>query len=178
MCPALMRYNIAQLLKEPVGSTRRYQVNDTLAGPAPLEGYVLGQVSLLHTHQGILVRAEVETPVTAGCSRCVTRFVTPLRLTIEEEFFPLIDINTGREVPLPEDADGAFRIDANHMLDLTEVLRQCVITDTPMKPLCQPECRGLCRECGANLNRETCRCSAEHGDPRWKSLTALLNQNQ
>jgi uncharacterized protein len=99
-------------------------------------------------------------------------------LTIEEEFFPLIDVNTGRGAPLPEDADGAFRIDANHILDLTEVLRQCVITDTPMKPLCQPECRGLCRECGANLNRETCRCSAAQRDPRWESLTALLHQKQ
>ena len=171
-----MRYNVAQLLKEPVGSARRYQLDDTLDGPAPLEGRVQGQVSLLHTHQGILVRAEVETMVSVACSRCLTSFVTPVQLTIEEEFFPLIDVNTGRGVPLPEDADGAFRIDANHMLDLTEVLRQCVITDTPMKPLCQPQCRGLCRECGANLNSEVCRCSTALGDPRWGALTALLQQ--
>lgn len=173
-----MRYNVAQLLKEPIGSTRRYQLDDTLGGPSPLEGRVQGQVSLLHTHQGILVGAEVETPVSVGCSRCLTPFVTPIRLTIEEEFFPLIDVNTGRGVPLPEDVEGAFRIDPNHILDLTEVLRQCVITDMPMKPLCRPQCRGLCPECGVNLNRETCRCSAAHGDPRWESLTALLHQKQ
>ena len=171
-----MRYNAAQLLKEPIGSTRSYQLAETLNGPDPLEGRVEGRVVLVRTHQGVLVRAAAELPVPASCSRCLTSFATTVELALEEEFFPLIDVNTGRQVPLPEDADGAFRIDASHTLDLTEVLRQGVITEMPMKPLCQPQCLGLCRDCGANLNRETCRCSATNRDPRWGSLMTLLNE--
>lgn len=177
-----MRYNVAQLLKEPTGSIRSYELNERLDGPAPLEGQVCGQVWLLRTHHGILVRAEAETPAAVSCSRCVTNFVTPVTLTVEEEFFPAIDVNTGHGAPLPEgvdeETDAEFRIDANHTLDLTEMLRQCVITATPMKPLCQPQCRGLCRDCGANLNLEECRCAAGRRDPRWGALAELLQQKQ
>jgi uncharacterized protein len=173
-----MQYNVAPLLKEPIGSHRSYRLDETLAGPAPLEGQVCGQVDLMHTHQGVLVSAKVEAPVTLSCSRCVTSFHTPVRLTVEEEFFPTVDVNTGHFVPLPADADPAFRIDAGHVLDLTEVLRQCLITETPMKPLCQPQCLGLCRECGANLNLGGCGCGAGRGDPRWGALRALLEPQQ
>jgi uncharacterized protein len=173
-----MLYNVAQLLKEPVGASRSYELNENLDGPAPLEGQVHGRVQLLHTHQGVLVRAEVETQVALSCSRCVASFVNPVQETVEEEFFPTIDVNTGNRVPLPEEADATFQIDASHLLDLTEMLRQCVITSTPMKPLCQPQCRGLCRDCGANLNLEQCGCSASPQDPRWGALTQLLRQRQ
>ncbi len=173
-----MRYNVAQLLKEPIGSTRSYELNENLDGPAPLEGQVHGQVSLVHTHQGILVTAEIEAPVALDCSRCVASFESPVWMTVEEEFFPIIDVNTGHRVPLPEEADAAFCIDASHILDLTEVLRQCLITGTPMKPLCQPQCRGLCRDCGANLNLEECGCDAGNRDPRWGALMDLLKQKQ
>lgn len=180
-----MRYNVAQLLKDPTGSARSYELNEDLDGPAPLEGLVRGQVWLLRTHHGILVRAEAETPLAATCSRCLADFAAPVGLTVEEEFFPVIDVNTGRTVPMPEgvdeDANGEFRIDANHILDLTEMLRQCMITATPMKPLCQPQCRGLCLECGANLNSlksEACGCDVVPRDPRWGALAELLQQKQ
>jgi uncharacterized protein len=169
-----MRFNIAQLLKEPIGSTRSYLLDETLAGPEPLTGRVRGRVSILRTHQGVLVRLEAEAPIALSCSRCLTPFAATTSFTSEEEFFPLIDVNTGRPVPLPEDADGAFRIGADHVLDLTEMVRQGIITETPMKPLCHPQCRGLCPECGANLNQGECSCGAA----RRGAMTAPRRQKQ
>jgi uncharacterized protein len=149
-----------------------------LDGPAHPEGHVRGLAQVLRTHQGLLVRLEAEAPIDLSCSRCVTPFSASVSLSLEEEFFPLIDVNTGRPVPLPEEADGAFRIGPDHVLDLTEVLRQGIITETPMKPLCGPQCLGLCHNCGANLNRDTCRCDAGSTDPRWGALAALLRQQR
>jgi len=70
-----------------------------------------------------------------------------LQLKIQEEFFPTIDIETGLKLPKPEDP-GSFTIDEHHILDLTEAIRQYIVTAMPMKPLCKTECAGLCDTCG------------------------------
>ena len=98
-------------------------------------------------------------------------------MTLEEEFFPLIDVCTGRLMEVPEESEGE-PIDIDHVLDLTDLLRQCVITDQPMKPLCQSDCQGLCQECGVNLNQEKCTCSDDRRDPRWAALSTLLHESK
>jgi uncharacterized protein len=47
-----------------------------------------------------------------------------------------------------------------------------------MKPLCAEACRGLCPECGTNLNSVTCSCRHEWVDPRLAALKGLLNQEK
>ena len=69
-----------------------------------------------------------------------------------------------------------MRIDDTHVLDLHEVLRQYVIADGPMKPLCRPDCPGLCQHCGINLNQGRCECGAGQRDERWTALAALLDK--
>ena len=61
------------------------------------------------------------------------------------------------------------------MIDLTEVLRQYVIADEPMKPLCRAECLGLCHVCGNDLNQGACECDARPADPRWSALAGFLD---
>ena len=172
-----MRYNVAQLLKEPTGATRSVPVNRTPEdGEFVAEG-IGGTVQLLRTHQGLLVRGRVEARLLMSCGRCLKEYVGATPLAVEEEFFPLVDVNTGQRMPLPADSDGTV-IDANHVLDLTEVLRQYVIAAQPVKPLCRADCAGLCPECGADLNNENCVCAAEALDPRWASLAALLRESE
>jgi uncharacterized protein len=48
----------------------------------------------------------------------------------------------------------------------------------PMKPLCAQSCRGLCPECGANLNRTECDCQPRWEDPRLAPLKGLLNHQK
>jgi uncharacterized protein len=172
-----MRCNVAQLLKEPIGSTRSYQLEETFTGSERFAHRVNGSAHFLRTHQGILVNAELEARVTLSYGRCLSEFTLPLTLQIEEEFFPVVDVNTGRQLSPPAGAEG-FRIDASHTLDLTEVLRQYVITYQPMKPLCNANCSGLCQQCGANLNQRNCSCDDTQRDPRWGALAKLLYHQQ
>ena len=188
-----MQYNVAQLLKEPTGSTRshglsRESTNQSGVVVADLAGVeVEGIVQLLRTHQGILVRGSVDAWISMTCSRCLVEIVDSFRLVLEEEFFPVVDVRTGQRIDLPSVAEGTTGdpsatdgtiIDSNHVLDLTEVVRQYVIAAQPIKSLCRTDCCGLCPECGANLNSEECICGEEPRDPRWDALAALLHESK
>ena len=82
-------------------------------------------------------------------------------------------INTGASVPSFELEEG-LRIDAHHVLDLGEAVRQSALASLPMKPLCHSDCAGLCPHCGVNLNEVRCQCQEDEGDPRWAPLRQLL----
>lgn len=173
-----MRYNVAQLLKDHVGAMRNYQVQEDITDldPAlkPLTD-LSGHADLIRTNDGILVRANLYTNVELTCSRCLTQFATPVRFKIDEEFYPLTDINTGARLPLAEDADPAATIDSNHILDLSEVVRQDLLLALPLVPLCRNECKGLCPSCGQNWNEGDCECDDQELDPRFAALKQLLD---
>jgi uncharacterized protein len=63
-------------------------------------------------------------------------------------------------------------------VDLVELLREQFQLALPMKPLCSDACRGLCAECGANLNRTECGCSPRWQDPRLEPLKGLLTREK
>jgi uncharacterized protein len=172
-----MQYNVAQLLKEPTGATRKVGVDGELNVSGSLTADCQGSVEFVRTHQGLLVRGMVDAWVTTTCSRCLGEFASLSLLDVEEEYFPLVDVSTGRRLELPWDYEGTI-IDATHILDLTELLRQCTLASQPIKPLCRPNCQGLCQECGVDLNRENCVCGGAAIDPRWSALAALLNQSE
>jgi uncharacterized protein len=171
-----MQYNVAQLLKEPTGATRTYQVQQRIIGVPGIIDRVHGQLDMLRTHEGILVNAKLDIESNLMCSRCLREFTRPSTLFIEEECFPAIDLHTGRQLPPTDEEEVAFRIDDTHTLDLHEVLRQYVISDSLMKPLCHPDCPGLCQHCGVNFNQTRCECDAGPRDQRWAALAALLDK--
>ena len=173
-----MHYNLAQLLKEPTGSTRDYEVDDSFPGPENGGDRAQGWVRVIRTHQGMLVRAELETQVKLTCSRCISQFELLSVLIMEEESFPTIDPATGRKTEPPEEAEGVIHLNAQHVLDMTEVVRQYVLTEVPIKPLCREECLGLCPGCGSDLNKEKCKCNAVPADSRWGSLAELLTERR
>jgi uncharacterized protein len=63
-------------------------------------------------------------------------------------------------------------------LDIGELLREQFQLALPMKPLCSEACRGLCPECGANLNRTDCGHAPKWEDPRLAPLKGLLNRQK
>ena len=63
-------------------------------------------------------------------------------------------------------------------IDLKEDVREAIILAFPLKPLCRPECRGLCPHCGRNLNEEKCECREEKIDPRLAKLKELLKESE
>jgi uncharacterized protein len=169
-----MQINVAQLLKQPIGSTRSYKIDDIIhvAGEEPADYYVQGEIELVRTDRSILLRGTLGTKVNLACSRCLTSFEHPLVFKLEEEFFPTVNVTSGVSVPLPEDST-AFVIDEHHMLDLSEVVRQHALLTMPMKPLCRPKCAGLCPSCGANLNQGDCQCPPRSQKSPWAKLEKL-----
>ena len=170
-----MQVNVAQLLKEGIGSTRSYEVAEVVdldtAGDGG-GGLVRGEVTLTRTNRGVLAVGTFDTTVRIDCSRCLSQYGCPLQVKVQEEFFPLTDINTGAPLSLPDEPD-AFTIDEQHILDLSEAIRQGILLVMPMKPLCREDCAGLCPQCGQNLNEKVCGCSSEIIDPRWAGLASV-----
>ena len=183
-----MHYNVSQLLMEPTGSTRRFQLDEPIAIPEGAEAAsggtddaqqlsrtarATGTVRLLRTHQGLLMTATVEVEMAASCARCLSPCDRLSTLALEEECYPTLDPGTGRNMRPPDEGEGVVHIDTRQMLDLSDVLRQYLLTDEPLKVLCRPDCRGLCPECGSDLNSEKCNCEEGYMDPHWGALAGL-----
>ena len=169
-----MQINVSQLLKEPIGSSRNYEVSEVVDVTGDGSGsMVQGEVRLLRTHRGILVKGELHAEVELACSRCLSLFNCPVMINFEDEYIPTIDVVSGAPLPSPEDS-GSFIIDEHHVIDLTEAIRQYTLLALPMKPLCREDCAGLCKECGQNLNQGPCDCPPQAIDWRWYELSKSL----
>ena len=174
----MMNYNVSQLLKEPIGSERAFTIakGDFTESFQPIDS-VVGAVKLVRTHQGIWARARLTAEIAQDCSRCLADFSHTLDLEIDEEYFPEVDVKTGRRTAAPTDWEGLY-IGADHMLDLAEAARQSALTVLPIKPLCKPDCVGICDSCGVDRNQATCDCYDVAIDPRWAALRSLLAEPQ
>jgi uncharacterized protein len=112
-----------------------------------------------------------------ACSRCLEPFQFPVDVSFDLRYVPQVE-NTGegeREI-VEEDLTTAYYRDG--LLDVTEMLREQFQLALPMKPLCTDDCRGLCPQCGANLNRVTCDCDPRWEDPRLAALKGLLDRSK
>ena len=171
----MTQISVSELFKEPIGSTRHYEINETFdVGGDSYE--VQGEVKLIRTDRGMLVKGTLHTEVEVICSRCLSLFGYPLTLNIEEEYLSTTDIVSGASLSLPEEP-GYFTIDEHYVLDLTEAIHQYIMLATPMKPLCREGCAGICPTCGHNLNQGLCGCLPKELDPRWSGLNKLTLAN-
>lgn len=175
----MILFNVAQLIKEGIGSTRHNEVSGVLndldeynLGPTPIEG----EVTLMRTALGILASVQARFEAKRACRRCLEEVTGCFQVAFDEEFLPSIDVETGVKLPLGDTADPVLVIDEHHTLDLTEVLRQYALVELAEGTLCRPDCNGLCPGCGQNLNTGKCTCDHAIVDPRLAALAKLLNQ--
>lgn len=167
-----MEINVAQLLKEPTGSARELHVDEVVCFEHNADcHHIQGDVKLIRIAKGILARGRFESDSQLTCGRCLSTFSYPFAFEVDDEFYPEFDLVTGEPVSQPEDST-TFSIDEHHILDLREVFRQCTLLSVPMKPLCRPDCPGLCPHCGTDLNCETCDCSSH---PKTRLAATLEN---
>jgi uncharacterized protein len=168
-----MKFNVSSLLKEGTGATRKYELDSNLEVPGEPPEAVRGDVEFLRTPAGVLVRAHLTMVEPETCSRCLKPLDEQVEVNFEEQFICSVDPRTGQALPKGEVSPEAFLIDDRHTLDLNEAVRQYREVCLLMKPLCRPDCRGLCDVCGADLNEESCGHDAQPMDSRWDSLAAL-----
>ena len=170
-----MQFNVAELLKEPIGATRRYTIDQRIRLPeeAP-DAWVQGEVRLLKTDRGVVAVCSLETTADCLCSRCLAPFQQPLRLVIEEEYLPTVDLLTGVRLLIPDQE--TFSLDEHHVLDIQEAFRQYLLVNLPLQPLCRESCAGLCPDCGMDLNEDACVCPQRLADPRWTPLLQAVTK--
>lgn len=174
----MMEYNLAQLLKQAIGATREYTLNEDLQGLDPAitaTAPLTGKLKLIRTQDGAIMALNSKTSLRVACSRCLEAVDVPVPLVFEEEFFQTVDIITGLPLGLAQD-DPALLIDNHHDLHMADVIREYLLLALPMKPLCREDCKGLCPHCGHNLNEGPCDCNSDTVDERWNTLAVLLNK--
>jgi uncharacterized protein len=177
-----MIFNVAQLMKEPVGSgasteadilEEKVQLDEDLKVLGPINGHV----RMRRIKQGLLVDGGVDLVLGMECARCLKEFELPTHITFAERFNPTVDVMTGTPLPRIEE-DDVFAIDEHHQVDLTEAIRQAVLLAVPLVPLCKEDCAGLCGQCGQDLNLGHCNCQPVEIDSRLDVLKQLLQNEQ
>lgn len=171
-----LKFNVAQLLREIIGAERSYTFSGeriTLDGPLVLRD-VAGKVRFTRTASGVISDVSAAGILAMECTRCLKPTDVQIAVRFYDEFHSRFEVNTGVPLPPPNEEDPFF-IDAAHMVDIGEAIREYALIEMPMRPLCKPDCKGLCPRCGVDWNIEQCQCSDADIDERLEALRALLN---
>jgi uncharacterized protein len=118
--------------------------------------------------EGVLVTGTAYAQLTGECVRCLTTVTDEVEVDVQELF-------TYAESEASDEE--ASHLDGE-LLDLEPVLRDAIVLELPFQPVCRPDCRGLCPQCGLDLNSVE-----EHGhddavDPRWSKLTQFETEGE
>lgn len=142
-----LRFNVGFLLNQPIGYSRDINFeypNITLKPDFDLTDFV-GEAKVSRTPQGIFVQGEFQGKAPAECVRCLTNFDQPLHTTFNELYAFDKRSVTESGLILPDDAN----------IDLEPLVREYLLIEVPISPICKADCKGLCSFCGENLNEVT-----------------------
>lgn len=101
------------------------------------------------------------------CDRCLKDFKIEIELQQEQIY------KTGSTIVDTDEDIIILPVDAVD-IDLTNVLNEMVVLNHPIKMLCKESCKGICPNCGTDLNNNECRCEEAETDPRWDELRKLI----
>lgn len=123
--------------------------------------------------EGVLVSGTARVRLEGECSRCLDPISDELEVDLQELYvYPETDAR-GRVVASDAEDDDEQRYVVDDHVDLEPLLRDAVVLDLPLAPVCRDDCPGLCSQCGARLADDP-----EHHhdviDPRWAALGGLL----
>ena len=113
---------------------------------------------------GFLVNISADARLYGACGRCLNEVVLEFHAE-QQEFAPTA--KSGWE----ETDLSPFIKDL--VVDLSALAREAVLLALPAQIVCSPACKGLCPQCGNNLNEGPCDCPAERVDDRWGKLREL-----
>lgn len=123
---------------------------------------------------GFYLRARLDYEQTLRCDRCLAPMAQVAGADVELLLVPEPE-PTGDEIELSEGDLGVAYVEGE-VFDTRPLLIEQLQLGVPMKPVCRPECRGLCAVCGADLNAGDCGCKQETKDPRWADLAAIRDR--
>ena len=129
-------------------------------GPAEIKGTVTGD------GKAFTVNGEGHVVFSGKCDRCLEQYEKPFSFSFEERFV--------REEAEEEDA----YFYCGDELDLEQAFMDNMLLAMPMINLCREDCRGLCPQCGTNLNHSTCRCAQPTKNSAFDILRSLSFDNK
>jgi uncharacterized protein len=130
---------------------------------------IIVAVRLESVVDGILATAQIATESTTECARCLQQRTAELSTTASGLFlFPGAKIDESGEEELSDDL---FHVEGD-TINLDELVHDSVVLSLPARPLCRPDCPGLCPQCGVRLAEDP-EHSHEQTDPRWSPLADL-----
>ena len=162
-----LRLNVGFIINAQIGYIRDFDFDLPLleAGEDLTLADFHGLAKITRTPQGLLVQGNFTGTAKQECVRCLSEYDQPL----EWEFLELYAFDrksvTESGLIVPEDAH----------IDLQPLVREFALLEFPIKPLCKPDCKGLCAECGENLNERDCGHRPENDSP-FAALKQLLDE--
>ncbi len=167
-----LRIDLADIAGTP-GARGRYSISEAVASTEELScvGPVVGELEVENSGSLLLLRGNLRAKARLTCVRCLGAFECPLDIRIEEEFATR---ETQPDVLTIDRDEPEASAMADFVLDVSELVRQQLLLGIPMGSVCRDDCRGLCPNCGQNLNEGSCTCADEPIDSRWSQLANLL----
>jgi uncharacterized protein len=164
-----LRFNFGFLLEANYGTSREIELDYPQAQVsedvtlAPLQG----TFAATRTSRGIYINGDLRTHASIECVRCLETAVLPLTMHLDELFY----------YPPSEASPGELAVGEDGFIDLGPLLRDLSLLELPVQSFCRPDCRGICPECGQNLNEATCDCHEGEVDERLAALRNLLDSD-
>jgi uncharacterized protein len=133
--------------------------------PARFDLPVRVRIKLTRMQEDILAQGEAHTTAHIECSRCLGPMALELAGTFEALYVPQEGAYGQRMGQRGfEWADDRVSFYSEGTIDLTDEIAQCLVIELPLKPLCRPDCAGLCPQCGQDFNEGACSCESDDED--------------
>jgi uncharacterized protein len=143
-----LRFNVGFIVSQSIGYSRDFYFEYPKIDLKPdfelHEFYGMARVA--RTPQGLLIQGKFQGGLQTACVRCLTDFVQPLQSDFTELYAFSTRTVAESGLILPEDSN----------IDLEPIVREYLLIEIPINPVCRPDCKGICTICGADLNETTC----------------------
>jgi len=123
---------------------------------------------LYKVDESVVLNGTVKFTVKDKCSRCLDEFDNKIEAKFEALVVKQLDEDSESDEIQLKLTDGC--------VDLQETIKQIIYLSMPMKSLCSKDCKGICPNCGVNLNNDNCKCEDNLTDPRFDKLKGLLKE--
>ncbi len=131
------------------------------------------ELDLRKKGEEIYIKGKIHTVVSFICSRCLSPFEFLVDSEFDLVYLPeeLFEI---KEELTDDDLDLFFYF--QNQLNIREIVLEQLNLSFPMKPLCSPDCQGICPICGQVIKEGNCRCVRESTDPRLEKLKIFIKR--
>lgn len=143
-----LRINVGFLIHQEIGTSRDFDFEFPavqLSQDFGLTNFT-GKAHISRTAQGLLVEADFVGFLLQECVRCLDEYYQPISANFTELYSFRYRRNLESELFVPDDG----------FIDLGPLARDYLLLEQPIKPVCRPDCKGLCSFCGVNLNESVC----------------------